>query len=163
MIEITLISNDGAGLPCRIPVVENTTLEKFLEVSFDGDLDEFTIRVRANGTSVEAHTDYILQDGDRVSLAPQKIDGAMKGPGTNEDQIKTLRAKMNEDDENVAISLVEKFSSNVITLAYKLMRVKVSEEKLPKAVMNLLDNLSEKDATEVRAKLVLAHTRPKAY
>ena len=75
MIEITLITNEGSGMPAKIPVVENTTLEKFLEVSFEGDPDEFTIRIRANGTSVEAHKDYILQDGDRVSLAPSKIDG----------------------------------------------------------------------------------------
>lgn len=75
MIEVTLITNEGAGMPVRVPVVENTTLEKFLEVSFDGDPDEFTIRIRANGTSVEAHRDYVLQDGDRVSLAPIKIEG----------------------------------------------------------------------------------------
>lgn len=75
MIEVTLVTNDGAGLPVRVPVVEGTTLEKFLEVSFDGDPDEFTIRIRANGTTVEAHRDYILQDGDRVSLAPTKVEG----------------------------------------------------------------------------------------
>jgi hypothetical protein len=75
MIEVTMITNDGAGLPVRIPVVEGTTLEKFLAVSFEGDPDEFTIRVRANGTTVDAHQDYVLQDGDRVSMAPKKIDG----------------------------------------------------------------------------------------
>lgn len=77
MIEVTLVTNDGAGLPVCIPVAEGTTLEKFLEVSFEGDSDDFTIRIRANGTSVEAHRDYILQDGDRVSMAPTKIDGAV--------------------------------------------------------------------------------------
>ena len=76
MIEVTLVTNDGSGLPCRVPVAEGTTLEKFLEVSFDGDPDEFKIRVRANGISVEGHRDYILQNGDRVSLAPTKVDGA---------------------------------------------------------------------------------------
>ena len=76
MINVTLVHNGGAGLPVKTPVVEGTTLEKFLEVSFDGNPDEFTIRVRANGTSVEAHRDYVLEDGDRVSLAPVKVDGA---------------------------------------------------------------------------------------
>ena len=76
MITITLITNEGSGLPSLIPIVEGTTLDKFLEVSFQGDSDEFTIRVRANGTSVEAHRDYVLQDGDRVSLAPIKVDGS---------------------------------------------------------------------------------------
>lgn len=75
MIEVTLITNDGSGLPRRAPVVEGTTLEKFLEVSFEGNPDEFTIRIRANGTSVEAHKDYVLQDGDRISLAPSKVEG----------------------------------------------------------------------------------------
>jgi hypothetical protein len=77
MNEVTLVSNDGCGLPIRIPVTEGTTLEKFLEVHFDGDPNEFTIRVRANGTTVECHRDYVLCDGDRVSLAPNKIEGAV--------------------------------------------------------------------------------------
>ena len=76
MIEVTLVTNDGSGLPRKVPVVDGTTLEKFLELSFDGNPDEFTIRVRANGVSVEAHADYVLQTGDRVSLAPIKVDGA---------------------------------------------------------------------------------------
>lgn len=75
MIEVTLVNNNGAGLPIRIPVVEGTILEKFLEVSFDNDPDDFTIKIRANGASVEAHSDYVLQDGDRVSMAPKKIEG----------------------------------------------------------------------------------------
>jgi len=75
MIEVTLITNEGAGLPSCIPVVEGTTLGKFLEVSFDRNLDDFTIKVRANGASVEVHDDYVLQDEDRISLAPSKIDG----------------------------------------------------------------------------------------
>lgn len=76
MIEITMVTNDGAGLPVRIPVNEGTTLEKFLEVSFDGNIDDFTIRVRCDGTSCEVHRDYVLQDGDRISLSPKKVDGA---------------------------------------------------------------------------------------
>lgn len=75
MVNVTLVTNDGAGLPKRIQVVEGTTLEKFLGVSFDGHPDEFTIRIRANGLSVEAHVDYVLQEGDRVSLSPRKIQG----------------------------------------------------------------------------------------
>jgi hypothetical protein len=76
MINVTLVSNDGSGLPCRIPVVEGTTMERFLEVSFEGNPDDFTIRIRTNGTSVEAHRDYVLQDGDRISMSPKKVDGS---------------------------------------------------------------------------------------
>lgn len=76
MIDVTMVSNSGSGLPNRIPISEGTTLEKFLEVHFEENQDDFTVRVRANGASVEVHRDYILQDGDRVSLTPTKIDGA---------------------------------------------------------------------------------------
>jgi hypothetical protein len=75
MIQVTLITNDGAGLPVKVPICEDTTLEKFLEVSFQGNPDDFTIRIRANGVSVDAHRDYVLQDGDRISLAPKKVEG----------------------------------------------------------------------------------------
>ncbi len=75
MIQVTLITNDGCGLPVKVLINDNTTLEKFLEVSFDGNPEEFTIRIRANGTSIEAHADYILCDGDRISMAPKKVEG----------------------------------------------------------------------------------------
>jgi len=76
MIEISLISNSGCGMAKMISVVAGTTLANFLEVHFDGNPDDFKIRVRSNGMSVEVHDDYVLQDGDRVSLTPAKVDGA---------------------------------------------------------------------------------------
>lgn len=75
MINVTLITNDGAGLPVHIPAVEGTTLEQFLAVHFSNDPDEFTIRIRANGTTVEAHRDYVLQEDDRLSMAAKKVEG----------------------------------------------------------------------------------------
>lgn len=75
MINVVLVTNSGSGLPMNVSVVEGTTLERFLAVSFEGDPDDFTIRVRANGASVEGHSDYVLQEGDRVSLAPRKVEG----------------------------------------------------------------------------------------
>jgi len=155
MVEIMLVTNSGAGAPCRIPVVEGTTLERFLEISFDEDPNDFTIRVRANGMTVEAHMDYVLQDGDRVSLAPKKIEGeAGKGPGTNEEQVISLKAKMNSDKVTIAERLAADTDSNVLTLAYKLKRVRMSKDKLPKTVTKLLDGLSEEDAKLVRNKLM---------
>lgn len=76
MIEVMLVVNSGGGLPIKHQVVEGITLEKFLEVHFDGDVEDFTVRVRSNGVSVEVHEDYVLHDGDRVSLAPRKVDGS---------------------------------------------------------------------------------------
>lgn len=156
MIEITLVTNDGAGLPVRVPVVEGTTLEKFLEVSFEGNPDEFTIRIRANGTSVEAHRDYVLQDGDRVSMSPTKVDGATKGPGTNAEQIQKLRGKVGEDGVDNAENLVANFDDDVIALAYKMTRVD-AKKKLPASVTKLISNMSEEDAKLVRGKLVEAN------
>jgi hypothetical protein len=154
MIEVMLVTNDGSGIPRKIPVVNGTTLEKFLEVSFGRDLDDFTIRVRANGMTVEAHLDYVLQDGDRVSLAPKKIEGdAGKGPGTNEEQIASLRTKMSTDNVTIAERLAADTDPNVLTLAYKLKRVQMSRDKLPKTVSKLLSGLSKEDAELVRSKL----------
>ena len=80
MIDVTLVTNDGAGLPKKYEVRDGTTLENFLDMFSDIETEEFTIRVRSNGESVTVNSEdgdtYILQDGDRVSLAPQKIEGA---------------------------------------------------------------------------------------
>jgi hypothetical protein len=77
MIEVTLVTNDGGGVPVKVEVVDDTTLGSFLDVHFDGELEDFTVRVRSNGASVQVFDDYVLQDGDRVSLAPKKVDGAV--------------------------------------------------------------------------------------
>lgn len=80
MIEVTLVMNDGAGQPKKLEIREGASLASFLEVFCEVDSDEFTIRVRSGGESVTVHPDdaedYVLQDGDRVSMAPQKIEGA---------------------------------------------------------------------------------------
>jgi len=75
MIEVTFVTNSGDGIPSRIPVADDTTLGKFLGVFLDGDPEDFTVRIRCNGTSVEAHDDYVLQHDDRVSVAPRKVEG----------------------------------------------------------------------------------------
>jgi len=76
MISVTLVSNNGDGVPTTHAVANGTELEDFLKVHFDGDLEDFTVRVRSNGSSVEAEDDYVLQDEDRISISPRKIDGA---------------------------------------------------------------------------------------
>lgn len=159
MIEVTLVANSGAGIPCRIPVCKGTTLGKFLEVSFEGDPDEFKIRIRANGASVEGHADYILQNEDRISLTPVKVEGA-QGPGTSAEQIKKLQDKLGMTGMEKATSIVDNHSPDEVTLAYKLMRTNVTRDKLPKSVSRLLENLSEEEASEIRSKLVEANANP---
>lgn len=76
MIEVVLVTNDGAGLPRRIEVESGTSLAGFLDAYFDEDPDDFTVRIRSGGVNVPASGVYLLQNGDRVSLAPSKVDGA---------------------------------------------------------------------------------------
>lgn len=76
MITVTLVTNNGSGLPRRINVNPGTSLNAFLNTHFDDDVSGYQIRVRANGLSVDAHEDYVLCDGDRVSVTPLKIEGA---------------------------------------------------------------------------------------
>lgn len=76
MIKVTLVTNDGDGIPVNHSIREGTILEDFLNVAFGGDPDDFTIRVRSNGNNVEDQGGYVLQDGDRVSVAPAKVEGA---------------------------------------------------------------------------------------
>ncbi|UCG02554.1 MAG: hypothetical protein JSW11_00895 [Candidatus Heimdallarchaeota archaeon] len=81
MIEVTLVSNDGDGEQKVYPVAEGVTLEDFLRLTCERNVvegDDHTVRVRSNGTSTEPDYDYILQHGDRVSVAPKKIDGGSR-------------------------------------------------------------------------------------
>lgn len=84
-----------------------------------------------------------------------------KGPGTNEEQIKSLQRNLVANDQQKAMSIVSDYTPDIITLAYKLMRANVAKNKLPKAVTKLLDNLpSKEDAKRIRDKLVQAKRWP---
>ena len=77
MLNVTLVTNDGDGGVQQLTVNPGITLGTFLDFYLpDRDLDDFTIRVRSDGESFVAETDYVLRDGDKVTLAPQKIEGA---------------------------------------------------------------------------------------
>ena len=78
MIDVYMVSNSGSGVPVRFPIVEGTTLEAFLSVHFEeGSPDDFVVKVRSNGQGIQVYNDYVLQDGDRVSLTPSKVEGAV--------------------------------------------------------------------------------------
>jgi len=77
MIEVTLVTNDGSGVPMTTSVREGTTVGDFLELMFDGNVEDFTIQLRPNGgVSSEADVHDSLSNGDRITLAPEKVDGA---------------------------------------------------------------------------------------
>ena len=76
MIEVTLVTNDGSGVPRTTNVRENTTVGDFLDLVFDGNVDEFTIQLRpSGGISREVELDDKLEDGCRITVAPTKVEG----------------------------------------------------------------------------------------
>lgn len=78
MIDVTLVTNDGSGVPRTTSVREGTTIGDFLDLMFDGEVNDFTIQLRpSGGVSREADLDDVLKDGMRVTLAPVKVEGAV--------------------------------------------------------------------------------------
>jgi len=74
-VRILLINNDGAGFADYVEVAEGTTVAKlFAERVPHGRPQDYLIRV--NRQPVPA--DQVLQEGDRVSLTPAKIEGAAR-------------------------------------------------------------------------------------
>jgi len=75
ILKILLINNDGAGFADYIEVAENTSVQKlFSERIPRGRAQDYLIRV--NRQPVPA--DQVLQEGDRVSITPTKIEGACR-------------------------------------------------------------------------------------
>jgi sulfur carrier protein ThiS len=75
MPKILLINNDGAGFADYVTIDEGTTVQKlFAERVPHGRAQDYLIRV--NRQPVPA--DQVLQEGDRVSLTPTKIEGALR-------------------------------------------------------------------------------------
>ena len=67
------LNNDGSGFADYVEVPEGTTVEKFFaERVPHGKPQDYLIRV--NRQSVAAN--QILQEGDRISFTPTKIEGA---------------------------------------------------------------------------------------
>ncbi|MEQ8788819.1 MAG: molybdopterin converting factor [Pirellulaceae bacterium] len=72
-MKILLINNDGGGFADYIDVPEGTTANKlFAQRMKSANPHHYLIRV--NRLPVAA--DQVLQDGDRMSITPTKIEGA---------------------------------------------------------------------------------------
>jgi len=73
-MKILLINNDGAGFADYVELAEGTTVERlFADRVPHGHPQDYLIRV--NRQPVPAN--QVLQEGDRVSLTPTKIEGAL--------------------------------------------------------------------------------------
>lgn len=75
-VTITYLNRDGGGFAEKHSVPAGTTVKQFLEKR-DIDPEEFTIRiVRGSQGGHTPTADEPLQEGDRLSCVPLKIEGA---------------------------------------------------------------------------------------
>ncbi len=70
---ILFINNDGAGFADHVEIPEGTTVEQlFAQRVPHGKPADYLIRVNRQPVSAT----QVLQEGDRVSFTPSKIEGA---------------------------------------------------------------------------------------
>ena len=72
-MRVLFINNDGGGFADYVTVEPNTPIQKFLDQHTAGRKPE-DLLIRVNRQPVPR--DYVLQEGDRVSATPTKIEGA---------------------------------------------------------------------------------------
>jgi sulfur carrier protein ThiS len=72
-MRILYINNSGGGYADYLNVSEGQTVEKFFNEQMPGRKPEdFLIRVNRQPVA----RDYVLQDNDRITITPTKIEGA---------------------------------------------------------------------------------------
>ena len=72
-MRILWINNDGGGFADYVEVAEGTSVEKFFSEKLPNrDSQDYLIRVNRQPVP----RDCVLQDGDRVTMTPVKIEGA---------------------------------------------------------------------------------------
>ncbi len=72
-MRILWINNDGGGFADYITVNEGTTMDQFFKNQLSGrESSDYLIRVNRQPVP----RDYVLQDNDRVTCTPVKIEGA---------------------------------------------------------------------------------------
>ena len=74
-MRLLYINNDGGGFADYVDVTEGTTVEQFFKDKMLGSKpDDFLIRVNRQPVPRE----YVLKEGDRITITPTKIEGAAK-------------------------------------------------------------------------------------
>ena len=72
-MRILFINNENTGFADYVQIAENTTIEQFFAIKMSGqNAEDFLIRVNRQPVA----KDYTLQEGDRVTVTPRKIEGA---------------------------------------------------------------------------------------
>ena len=78
-MRILFINNDGGGFADHIDVEPGTTVAKlFGQRMHESRPQDYLIRVNRQ----HAASDQVLQENDRVSITPTKIEGAEVGPAS---------------------------------------------------------------------------------
>ncbi len=76
MARILFINNDGGGYADHLDVKEGTTVADFFDKQLpDRAPGDYLIRVNRQPVA----RDYVLVDGDRITMTPTKIAGAHRG------------------------------------------------------------------------------------
>ena len=72
-MRVLYINNAGAGFADYLHVNEGTTVEQFFKNKMhDSSAADYLIRVNRQPVA----RDYVLQEGDRITITPVKIEGA---------------------------------------------------------------------------------------
>ena len=72
-MRVLYINNDGGGFADYVDVTESITVEQFFKDKMQGcKPDDYLIRVNRQPVP----RDYVLQENDRVTVTPTKIEGA---------------------------------------------------------------------------------------
>ncbi|MHA2045156.1 MAG: MoaD/ThiS family protein [Candidatus Thorarchaeota archaeon] len=72
-MRILYINNEGGGFADHIHIAESSTVEQFFNERMPGrKADDFLIRVNRQPVAC----DYVLQENDRITITPVKIEGA---------------------------------------------------------------------------------------
>ena len=71
-MKVMYINNDGGGFADYIDVTPGTTVGALFDQRMEGKASDYLIRVNRQPTTADCE----LQDGDRISFTPVKIEGA---------------------------------------------------------------------------------------
>ena len=73
-MQVLFINNDGGGFADYVEVTAGTTVSGFFEQHMTGRKpDDVLIRVNRQPVT----RGHVLQDGDRITMTPTKIEGAI--------------------------------------------------------------------------------------
>jgi sulfur carrier protein ThiS len=72
-MRLLYINNDGSGFADYVTISEGTTVEQFFNQKMPGqEPTDYLIRVNRQPVA----RDYVLQENDRVTVTPTKLEGA---------------------------------------------------------------------------------------